>query len=98
MQMWVDFEEWENPRSQVAIDYNSANIAHIQRFVVEVEGVIDVHYTSLTSHQLKTTITAILWWHESQILRIQFPRIDHVIGQLDNQQLKLHVKLTSQKH
>ena len=52
MQMWVDFEEWENPRSQVAIDYNSANIAHIQRFVVEVEGVIDVHYTSLTSHQL----------------------------------------------
>ena len=38
----------ENPRSQVEIDLNSI---HIQHFAVEVEGVIDVHYASLTSQR-----------------------------------------------
>ena len=40
----------ENPRSQVEIDLNSI---HIQNFVVEVEGVIDVHYASLASHRVQ---------------------------------------------
>ena len=37
----------ENPRSQVEIDRNSIHIH--TAFVVEVEGVIEVHYASLTS-------------------------------------------------
>ena len=35
-----------SPRRQVEIDGNSIHILH---FVVEVKGVIDVHYASLTS-------------------------------------------------
>ena len=35
-----------NPRSQVAIDLNSIHILH---FVVEVNGMTDIHYASLTS-------------------------------------------------
>ena len=35
-----------NPRSQVAIDLNSI---HILPFVVEVNGVTDIHYASLNS-------------------------------------------------
>ena len=35
-----------NPRSQVAIDLNSIHILH---FVVEVNGVTDIHYASLNS-------------------------------------------------
>ena len=52
--LWVNFlrrEETEvpggNPRSQVEIDWNSIHIQHY--FVVEVEGVSDVHYASLPS-------------------------------------------------
>ena len=39
----------EDPRSQVEIDWNSIHIQH----VVEVEGVIDVHYASLASPRVQ---------------------------------------------
>ena len=42
-----------NPRSQVEIDLNSIHIH--TAFVVEVEGVIEVHYASLTSQVVQKT-------------------------------------------
>ena len=56
----------ENPRSQVEIDWNSA---HIQHFVIEVEGVIDVHYASLTSQEYNTGKFS--RWSPIQISRYQ---------------------------
>ena len=52
---WESILEWmktgvsvENPRSQVKIDLNSTQLKSHTTFVGKVEGVIDVHYASLT--------------------------------------------------
>ena len=42
-----------NPRSQVEIDLN---LIHILHFVVEVKGVTDIHYASLTSQGVQYKI------------------------------------------